>query len=208
LASRFSQWSQRPSHQELYTYVGNDPLDKTDPSGNCPSCAIGALVEIGFQLYTGELQNAVSEAGKGNYGALAVSAGKVGVSAISGGVSTIAAAKAATLVSNAYKAANIARVATVVAKVEAVAATQATVAAGQKVTTNAIEGKPLSEGVATAAAVSAAVGTPLSQAGNALSSAASDLGANAATAVKALGQVVSGAAKKEANCSVRDNHPC
>jgi len=22
----------------LYAYVSNDPLDKTDPTGNCPAC--------------------------------------------------------------------------------------------------------------------------------------------------------------------------
>lgn len=33
----------------LYAYVGNDPLNKTDPSGNCPSC-IGAFVGGGLEL--------------------------------------------------------------------------------------------------------------------------------------------------------------
>ena len=33
----------------LYTYVGNDPLDKTDPSGNCPEC-LGALIGVGFEF--------------------------------------------------------------------------------------------------------------------------------------------------------------
>src|SRR5437879_6136735 len=77
----------------LYTYAGNDPLDKTDPGGNCPSCLIGILVEVGFEAYTGELNNAFSQAFEGNYGALAVSGAKIGIAAVSGGVSTVAAAK-------------------------------------------------------------------------------------------------------------------
>jgi RHS repeat-associated protein len=32
---------------DLYTYVGNDPEDRTDPSGKCPAC-IGALIGAGI----------------------------------------------------------------------------------------------------------------------------------------------------------------
>lgn len=193
----------------LYTYVGNDPGNKTDPSGNCPSCLIGALVEVGFQAYTGELNNAFSEAFDGNFGALAVSAGKVGVAAASGGISTIAAAKTVSLVSNAYKAANIGKAATAVVKVQTLAATQATVGAATKVATNAVEGKALGEGVATAAAVSATVGTAGGLAGNKVATAAgAEIGANAGTAVKAASQIITGGAKKEASCSVQENKPC
>ena len=53
---------------DLYTYVGNDPLDRTDPSGNCPNCltaGIGAsagavgglLVQGGADLISGELSS-------------------------------------------------------------------------------------------------------------------------------------------------------
>ena len=193
----------------LYAYVRNDPLNRTDPSGNCPSCLIGVLVEVGFQAYTGELNNAFSEAFDGKFGALAVSAGKVGIAAASGGISTIAAAKTVSLVSNAYKAAEIGAAATAVVKVETLAATQATVGAATKVATNAVEGKPLGEGVGTAAAVSATVGTAGSLAGNKVATAAgAQLGANAGTAVKAAAQVVTGGAKKETACSVQENKPC
>jgi RHS repeat-associated protein len=153
----------------LYTYVGNDPLDRTDPSGNCPSCLIGALVEVGFEAYTGELNNAFSQAFEGNFGALAVSAGKIGVASLSGGVSTVAAAKAVSIVGKAYEAANIGRVATAVAKVETVAAVQAASGAASKVATNAVEGKPLGEGVGTAATVGAVVGTAGKYGGDAIS---------------------------------------
>ena len=54
----------------LYTYVGDDPLDRTDPSGNCPSCLVGAFVEVLFEAYTGELNKGFSQAFEGNFGAL------------------------------------------------------------------------------------------------------------------------------------------
>jgi len=53
LASRFSQWSQRPSHQELYTYVGNDPLDRTDPSGNCADHYTDGTCKVNVDPSTG-----------------------------------------------------------------------------------------------------------------------------------------------------------
>ena len=40
----------------LYGYVGNDPVNLTDPTGNCPSCVIGAFIggglDLGIQLYS------------------------------------------------------------------------------------------------------------------------------------------------------------
>ncbi|MES1195632.1 MAG: RHS repeat-associated core domain-containing protein [Steroidobacter sp.] len=43
----------------LYAYVGNDPFDKTDPSGKCPLCALvgavaGYAVSVGYQVYEGK----------------------------------------------------------------------------------------------------------------------------------------------------------
>lgn len=46
----------------LYAYVGNDPLDRTDPTGNCPSCIgalIGVAVDYGIQV-TGNLASGES----------------------------------------------------------------------------------------------------------------------------------------------------
>lgn len=32
----------------LYAYVGNDPLNATDSSGNCPTCLLGGLLNVGI----------------------------------------------------------------------------------------------------------------------------------------------------------------
>ena len=41
--------------RNLYAYVGNDPLNKTDPNGKCPWCVVGALIgggtDLAAQLY-------------------------------------------------------------------------------------------------------------------------------------------------------------
>lgn len=36
----------------LYAYVGGDPLNKTDPGGECPQCPIGAAIGAGAGLAT------------------------------------------------------------------------------------------------------------------------------------------------------------
>jgi len=68
----------------MYAYVGNDPVDRTDPTGNCPACvpilvgaAIGATVDFGYQAYTKGIDN--------------VDYAEVGVSAVAGGVATYGA---------------------------------------------------------------------------------------------------------------------
>ena len=77
-----------PCRANLYAYVGNDPLNATDPSGNCPWCIFGAVVgaglEAGVEDYHGDLSLSLT------------SAGKIGIAAAAGfatgGVSTLAAA--------------------------------------------------------------------------------------------------------------------
>jgi RHS repeat-associated protein len=75
-----------------YAYVGNDPVSKNDPDGNCPSClwgaVIGAAVDYGLQVATNYV--------KGKKGtdawtdvsitSIAVSAG---AGALSGGISSL-----------------------------------------------------------------------------------------------------------------------
>jgi len=81
--------------------------------------------------------------------------------------------------------------------------------AATKAATNAVEGKPVGQGVATAAAVGSVVGTAGSVAGNkAAAAVGGEVGANAAAVTKVATQVISGAAKKETNCSISNGNPC
>jgi RHS repeat-associated protein len=191
----------------IYAYVRNDPLNQTDSTGRCPSCLVGALVEIAFQAYTGELRTAISDAFDGDFKTLAVSAGKIGVASVSGGVSTIAAARAVSTIAKATE--GVGTVAATVARTGAVATSQSAVAAGNTVATNAIEGQPLGEGVEAAVAVSSTLGTAGSLVGAKLTAAgAVAVGPNAARGIQAATQAVTGAAKKEASCSVEKNRAC
>jgi RHS repeat-associated protein len=55
----------------LYSYVGNDPLNYSDPSGTCPQClagaAVGAVIGLGFQasidIWNGQLSSFSQYAG-------------------------------------------------------------------------------------------------------------------------------------------------
>jgi uncharacterized protein RhaS with RHS repeats len=200
----------------LYTYVENDPLDKTDPTGECPSCLIGALVEVGFEAYTGELNNAFSQAFEGNFGALAVSGAKIGVAAISGGVSTVAAAKAVGIAAKAAEAIGASTAATTAAKVAAVAGTQAASGAGTQAANNAVEGKPIGDNVGTAAAVGAVAGTAAKYGGDAIAAKAGDAleglggaaGANLKNGVNAVTKIATGEAKKEVSCTAKSGSAC
>jgi hypothetical protein len=191
-----------------YAYVGNDPTDKTDPTGECPECLFGAAVEIGFQLYTGELQKSFSDAAQGHYEGLAVSAGKIGVSALSGGLSSTFVKGGVSLAVKGAELAGAGQKAITAAKVAGVVAGQSTNGALTKVGTNALEGKPLQKDVGTAAVVSGGVGTVGHYASAQASSAAGVLGSNGAAVAKIATKAVTGEIKKETNCSINHNQPC
>ena len=186
----------------LYAYVKDDPTNETDPTGNCPWClgaAIGVGVEVAVQLSSGELQHAVSDAQNGNFGALAVSAGKIGVSGVTGAAGGTVVKAGISLVAKGAEALGAGARLTQVAKVGAVAVSQGGLGAASKVATNGVQGKPLGTDVGKAAVVSAAVGT----AGHYVAGAAGDRAA-AVIATK----VVTAGAKKEGNCVASAGHPC
>jgi RHS repeat-associated protein len=75
----------------LYAYVGNDPVNLTDPSGNCPWCAgalIGGGIDLGVQLISngGDISN--------------VNWTSVGVAAAFGAVGNIGGGKATSVILN------------------------------------------------------------------------------------------------------------
>jgi len=102
----------------LYTYTGNDPLDRTDPSGNCPSC-LGALVggglELGIQLLSPEgraaYSAAISALGRGDVAGAVKAAGaevtKVALSAAAGALGVGIAGKVGEAASVLSKAADV-----------------------------------------------------------------------------------------------------
>jgi len=69
------QWIKRPQISNLYAYVGNDPTDKTDPTGETPAAALGVLAA------TGTL-DAEEDAGTGFVTPVSVAA--VGVTTVAG----------------------------------------------------------------------------------------------------------------------------
>lgn len=96
---RLGRWLQPdPIGQEggvnLYAYVNNDPLNLTDPSGNCPWCIFGAVVSGSVELTSQIIQGAdpFSAYRSGGFAGLAGSLGKItiaaGAGAATGGVGT------------------------------------------------------------------------------------------------------------------------
>ncbi|MDO7833667.1 RHS repeat-associated core domain-containing protein [Sphingobium sp. HBC34] len=189
----------------LYAYVANDPLNGSDPSGECGvflGACIGAGVEVVVQLSTGELQHSVSSAFRGDFGPLATSTAKIGISAVTGQLGGPAtkglmavAGKAATTVS-----ASKAIVAT--ARIAAVPTAQAGLGAASKSATNVVQGKPITENVGTAAVVSAGVGSV----GHAVNAKIGD--AAGAAFAKPVVSAVSSLSKKEGGCIAADGKAC
>ena len=217
---------------DLYTYVENDPTDRTDPSGDCPEC-IGALIgggiELGFQLsdpsvradYTragGDLAQGLGQLAHGNFsGALASgsaavnSAGAhvadVAISAGAGALGSFGTSKAATLAADlATSAGATSKAATVAAKILGAGTFQAANSAAARVESNAVNGRDLGNGVGTAAAVGGAVGGPLSVGGKAVEGAVPAGSGRFATQVTT--RVISSVAKKETTCEVKTGSGC
>jgi RHS repeat-associated protein len=165
----------------LYTYVGNDPANRTDPSGNCPWC-VGALVggglELGLQLATPQGRAAYAAAARaiarGDYAGAVRAAGtsvaKVALSAAAGAAGVGIAGKVAEVANIASRAAEVGGVGKVLvnAGVNAAgnAASGAALGATAQVggnaaaiaTGSAASGQTLTSGTGTAAAGGAAGG--------------------------------------------------
>ncbi len=219
----------------LYAYVANDPLNRTDPSGECGvfiaqcvGAVIGAAVEIGFQaadpnvradyaragdqLVHGDFSGALNSAG-GHVADVLISAG---AGAITGGGSGAAARVGARVAVGAIDAAEVttgrvlasdgARAAANVAgRITGAGALQGATSGGARVVSNAANGRDLGNGVVESAAVGAAIGGPLHFAGQEASAAAPAL---VRPAVPVAARVTSNVARRETTCEVRDGHTC
>ncbi len=167
----------------LYAYVGNDPTDRTDPSGNCPWClgaAIGGGLELAVQLSTPEGRAAYAAAGaalargdvRGAINAAGVNVAKVAISAAAGAAGVGIAAKIAEVANIASKAAEVGGVGKVLVNAAVNAGGNAAAGAGlgaaSQVSGNAVSGQPLSSGVTGAAIGGAAGGAIGSLAGGAV----------------------------------------
>lgn len=139
---------------DLYTYVGNDPADRSDPSGKCPWCIVGAIAGAGVNaLVQYEMTGHVDIQQVGIAGAAGF---------ISGGASTVIAATVAM---------TGARVALNIAAGAAVGAAQTT-ASKEAATGSAPSARELAVGTAVGAATSG-VGSAVGEAvaGNAANAA-------------------------------------
>lgn len=148
-----------------YAYVGNDPMNKTDPSGLCPNCVgflIGVGLEVARQAVTGELQNGSVIANIGKASAAGI-AGIAGVG-IGRGVAALSSSIAVRALANGTAG--------------------AAVGAANQATNNAIDQKSLGDGAERAAAFGAI--------GGALGSAVGDKIDAASAAARSSLQIGSG----------------
>jgi RHS repeat-associated protein len=150
----------------LYTYVGNDPTNRTDPTGQCPWClgaAIGGGLELGLQLMTPQGRAAYAAAAsaiaRGDYAGAVKAAGanvaKVALSAAAGAAGVGIASKVAEVANIASKAAEVGGVGKVLVNAGVNAAGNAAAGAGLGAATqaggNIASGQPVSSGTGAAA---------------------------------------------------------
>jgi len=224
----------------LYAYVGNDPVSKTDPSGECGPPCIGALVgrgvELAFQIRDpnvradyaragGAIARAAGQLVRGDFSGAASSAqgavdaagshvADVGISAAAGAVGAFGTGKVAAAAGRFVAEKGGGVVAQVVAQVAGAGAVQGATSAGARAASNAVNDRDLGDGVPEAAAVGAVVGgglhVALSAAERALTQGAVPaLSTNAGRAVTGVvRRAISGAAKKEAGCEIRNGEAC
>jgi len=150
----------------LYAYVDNDPINDEDPSGECPWC-VGAVIGAGLEIYdqvaSGEASRTIANVraaiGKGDIGGAIIAAGpSLGKIAVSGAAGALGGGLAA----------GVERaVASQVVKTGAAAVIGGATNAGAQAGKNAIDGKPITKGVARAAATGAIGGAGGRLAGNA-----------------------------------------
>lgn len=76
----------------LYAYVANDPVNLTDPTGNCPSCVIGGVIGLGSQIYVEYRRN--PNVGSWGWGQAGRIAGSGALGALTGGFGGAAGAVA------------------------------------------------------------------------------------------------------------------
>jgi RHS repeat-associated protein len=85
----------------LYAYVGNDPLNLTDPNGSCPSCLIGGILNVGIGYGIARLTGQ-------NY-SLGSAAVDFGIGFVTGGAAALGAAvRGARIVEGVYVAETVA----------------------------------------------------------------------------------------------------
>jgi hypothetical protein len=78
-----SRYGECASARRFYAYVENDPLNATDPSGNCPWCVVGFFVGGGADL-AAQLYNNGGHLSQVDF---VQTAGAAGVGAVTGGAS-------------------------------------------------------------------------------------------------------------------------